>query len=70
MLTASVNYLAHAPLLPAEERSQAVDLYDRLRQYVEPGQTPWLSLTGYEVEPRSFGIVKKAIAEHALLDMK
>lgn len=39
MLTASVNYLAHAPLLPAEERSQAVDLYDRLRQYVEPGQT-------------------------------
>ncbi|MCB5642167.1 WYL domain-containing protein, partial [Bifidobacterium animalis] len=57
-------------LPPADRRSQAVDLYDRLRRYVEPGQTPWLSLTGYGVEPRSFGTGKKATAAHALLDMK
>lgn len=70
MLTASVNYLAYAPLLPFEQRRQAESLYKRLRQHVEPGQIPWLSLTGYELEPRSFTIVNRAISTHALLDME
>lgn len=70
MLTASVNYLAYAPLLPLEQRRQAESLYARLRQHVEPGQIPWLSLTGYELEPRSFTIVNRAISTHALLDME
>lgn len=70
MLTASVSYLAHSPLLPDQQREQAESLYTRLRQHVEPGQTPWLSLTGYEVEPRSFSIVKRAIATGALVDME
>ena len=34
------------------------------------GQTPWLSLTGYELEPRSFSIVKRAINTDSLLDME
>lgn len=50
---------AHSPLLPNEQRAQADDLYQRLHQHVKPGQTPWLSLTGYELEPHSFGIVKR-----------
>ncbi len=69
MLTASVNYLAHASLLPADQREQAQDLYERLVKHVAPGETPWLSLTGYEVEPRSFTAVKNAIKEHKLLNM-
>ena len=40
MLTASVSYLAHSPLLPDKQRAQAEDLYERLRQHVSPGQTP------------------------------
>ncbi|OZG59967.1 WYL domain-containing protein [Bifidobacterium lemurum] len=70
MLTASVSYLAHAPLLPAYQRDQAESLYRRLRKHVTPGQTPWLSLTGYEIEPRSFTIVKRAISTGSLLDME
>lgn len=70
MLTASVNYLAHSPLLPDEQRAKADSLYRRLRQHVEPGETPWLSLTGYEVEPRSFSVVKRAISTDSLLDME
>ena len=70
MLTASVSYLAHSPLLPNEQRAQAEDLYQRLHQHVKPGQTPWLSLTGYELEPHSFGIVKRAIDSGSLLDMQ
>lgn len=69
MLTASVNYLAHTSLLPADQREQAQDLYERLVKHVAPGETPWLSLTGYEVEPRSFTAVKNAIKEHKLLNM-
>ncbi|WP_288273045.1 YafY family protein [uncultured Bifidobacterium sp.] len=70
MLTASVNYLAHAQLLPEDQREQASDLYARLVKYVAPGQTPWLSLTGYELEPRCFDVVKDAIKRHALLNME
>ncbi|WEV52230.1 WYL domain-containing protein [Bifidobacterium sp. ESL0704] len=70
MLTASVSYLAHSSLLPAAQREQAESLYVRLRQHVKPGETPWLSLTGYEVEPRSFSVVKRAISTDSLLDME
>lgn len=70
MLTASVNYLAYSPILPSDQRRQAESLYRRLRQHVEPGQIPWLSLTGYEMEPRSFTIVNRAISTGALLDME
>ncbi|WEV41345.1 WYL domain-containing protein [Bifidobacterium sp. ESL0682] len=70
MLTASVSYLAHSSLLPTEQREQAESLYVRLRQHVKPGETPWLSLTGYEVEPRSFSVVKRAISTDSLLDME
>ncbi len=70
MLTASVNYLAHSPLLPDVLREKADSLYQRLRRHVKPGQTPWLSLTSYEVEPHSFSIVKRAISTDSLLDMK
>ena len=31
---------------------------------------PWLSLTGYEMEPRNFSIVKSAISKSLLLDME
>ena len=61
MLTASVSYLAHSPLLPEAQRTQAASLYQRLRQLVKPGETPWLSLTGYELEPHCFSVVKRAI---------
>ncbi|MDO4913707.1 MAG: WYL domain-containing protein [Bifidobacteriaceae bacterium] len=70
MLTASVNYLAHSPLLPAEQRSQALSLYERMQQHVKPGDTPWLSLTGYENEPRNFDIVRRAVSENKLLLME
>ena len=70
MLTASVSYLAHSPLLPNEQRTQAENLYQRLQQHVRPGQTPWLSLTGYELEPHNFNIVKRAIDSGSLLDMQ
>lgn len=70
MLTASVNYLAHSPLLPDAQRQQAESLYMRLRKHVRPGETPWLSLTGYEIEPRNCSIVRSAIASHSLLDME
>ena len=70
MLTASANYLAHSPLLPAEQRAQAGSLYKRLRRHVLPGLTPWLSLTGYETVPRNCSIVRSAINSSALLDME
>ncbi|KAB7790750.1 helix-turn-helix transcriptional regulator [Bifidobacterium leontopitheci] len=70
MLTASVSYLAHSPLLPDEQREKAASLYQRLRQLVKPGETPWLSLTGYELEPHSFSVVKRAISTDSLLDME
>ncbi|MFT8704004.1 helix-turn-helix transcriptional regulator [Bifidobacterium aquikefiricola] len=70
LLTASVSYLAHSPLLPDSSRQHAQSLYMRLRQHVEPGVTPWLSLTGYELEPMSFAIVKRAIDTLSILDME
>ncbi len=70
MLTASANYLAHSLLLPTEQRAQAESLYKRLRRHVLPGQTPWLSLTGYEIEPRNCSIVRSAINTSSLLDME
>ncbi|RSX53818.1 WYL domain-containing protein [Bifidobacterium goeldii] len=70
MLTASVSYLAHSPLLPDTQRAKAASLYQRLRQLVKPGETPWLSLTGYELEPHSFSVVKRAISTESLLDME
>ncbi|RSX56033.1 WYL domain-containing protein [Bifidobacterium dolichotidis] len=70
MLTASVHYLAHSRLLPAEQRAQAASLNERMRHYVKPGDTPWLSLTSYEAEPLSFSVVKSAIDNHALLDVE
>ncbi|MCH9275588.1 WYL domain-containing protein [Bifidobacterium amazonense] len=70
LLTASVSYLAHSPLLPQGQRDQARSLYERLHAHVVPGETPWLSLTGYELEPRSFSAVKRAISTDSLLDME
>ncbi|AKV55233.1 hypothetical protein BACT_0691 [Bifidobacterium actinocoloniiforme DSM 22766] len=70
MLTASLNYLAHSPLLPERSRQQAEALYQRLRKHVGPGETPWLSLTGYETEPPSFSLVQRAIKTDSLLDME
>ncbi|GAA6123188.1 WYL domain-containing protein [Bifidobacterium psychraerophilum] len=70
LITASVSYLAHSPLLPEGSRAQADSLYKRLRQHVEPGETPWLSLTGYELEPTSFTVVKRALDTASLLDME
>ena len=32
--------------------------------------TPWLSLTGYELEPHCFSVVKRAISTESLLDME
>ncbi|KAB5608291.1 WYL domain-containing protein [Bifidobacterium jacchi] len=70
MLTASVSYLARSPLLPEDQREQAQNLYERLHSHVMPGETPWLSLTGYELEPRSYGVVRRAINTGRLLDME
>lgn len=70
MLTASVNYLAYSPLLPDAQRAIAESLYMRLRKHIRPGETPWLSLTGYEIEPRNCSIVRSAISSKSLLDME
>ena len=70
MLTASVSYLAHSPLIPDIDRRQAMDLYNRLHEYSRPGQTPWLSLTGFELAPASFPVIKHAIEHDQLLDME
>jgi predicted DNA-binding transcriptional regulator YafY len=70
MLTASLNYLAHSPLMSDQSRQQAEALYQRLRSHVGPGETPWLSLTGYETEPPIFSVVNSAISNGALLDME
>ncbi len=70
LLTASVSYLAHSPLMPESARNRAEALYEKLREYTTPGTTPWLSLTGYELEPACYEIVKHAIDHHQLLDME
>lgn len=70
LLTASVSYLAHSPLMSEQSRAQAQSLYQRLRPHVKAGETPWLSLTGYELEPNSFTVVRRAINDGLLLDME
>ena len=70
LLTASVSYLAHSLLLPEQSRDQAQSLYQRLRPHVKAGETPWLSLTGYELEPNSFAVVRRAINDGDLIDME
>lgn len=70
MLIASVSYLAQAPLLPADQRAQARSLYKRMRKQVKPGRAMWLSLTAYEMEPRSYSAVQQAIDTHSLIDME
>ena len=70
LLTASVSYLAHSPLMSEQSRAQAQSLYQRLRPHVKAGETPWLSLTGYELEPNSFAVVRRAINDGLLLDME
>lgn len=70
MLIASVSYLAHSPLLPSDQRTQAMALYKRMRDQVKPGQASWLSLTAYELEPRHTSAVQQAIDTKSLLDME
>lgn len=70
LLTASVSYLAHSPLLAEGARHQALSLYGKLRQHTVPGSTPWLSLTGYELEPPALPAVQEAIKARALLDIE
>lgn len=70
LLTASISYLAHSPLMSEEDRKSADDLYDRLLEETSaPGDAPWLSLTGYELEPASYQVVNDAISRGNLLDM-
>ncbi|MCI1936351.1 MAG: WYL domain-containing protein [Bifidobacteriaceae bacterium] len=70
LLTASVSYLAHSPLLVEEARQQALKLYVKLRGHTTPGSTPWLSLTGYELEPPALPVVQEAIKAGASLDIE
>lgn len=69
LLTASVEYLAHSPLLPEEEHKDAERLYDKLRANIRTDNVPWLSLTGYELEPACIPQVKEAISSRRLLDV-
>ncbi|MCI1902410.1 MAG: WYL domain-containing protein [Bifidobacteriaceae bacterium] len=70
LLTASVSYLAHSPLLPEDARHQALTLYSKLREHTVPGSTPWLSLTGYELEPPALPIIQEAIKAGSLLEIE
>lgn len=69
LLAASVSYLAHSPLMSQEYRKSAERLYERLSEKNTVGDTPWLSLTGYELEPASYEAVNDAIQSGNLLDM-
>ncbi|MFC0266023.1 helix-turn-helix transcriptional regulator [Alloscardovia macacae] len=70
LLTASISYLAHSPLMSDADRKSADDLYDRLLEETSaPSDAPWLSLTGYELEPASYQVVSDAISRGNLLDM-
>ncbi|WP_018143666.1 helix-turn-helix transcriptional regulator [Alloscardovia criceti] len=70
LLTASVSYLAHSPLMSQSYRKSAEVLYERLlEEKSTPVDTPWLSLTGYELEPASYQVVNDAIQRGNLLDM-
>ncbi|MCI1984122.1 MAG: WYL domain-containing protein [Bifidobacteriaceae bacterium] len=70
LLTASVSYLAHSPLLPEDARHNALSLYAKLRTHTVPGSTPWLSLTGYELEPPTLPIIQEAIKAGSYLDIE
>ncbi|OZG53238.1 WYL domain-containing protein [Pseudoscardovia radai] len=70
LLTASVSYLAHSPVMPEDSRRQAENLYQRLQKQMKPGDSAWLSLTGYELEPPCYTAVKEAITSRQLLDME
>lgn len=70
LLTASVSYLAHSPVMPEDSRKQAESLYQRLHSLIKPGDSAWLSLTGYELEPPCYTAVKEAIRSGQLLDME
>ncbi|MFD0704973.1 helix-turn-helix transcriptional regulator [Alloscardovia venturai] len=69
LLAASVSYLAHSPLMSQAYRDSADNLYERLREHNVAGDTPWLSLTGYELEPACYDAVNDAIQSGSLLDM-
>lgn len=70
LLTASVSYLAHSPLLPEDARHKALKLYSKLRTHTVPGSTPWLSLTGFELEPQSLPVIQEAIKAGSLLEIE
>lgn len=70
LLTASVSYLGHSPLLPEDARHNALKLYSKLREHTVPGSTPWLSLTGYELEPPALPIIQEAIKAGSLLEIE
>lgn len=70
LLTASVDYLAHSTMLSDDMRAQAENLYQRLKMQMRPGDSAWLSLTGYEMEPPCYSVVKEAIDSGQLLDME
>lgn len=61
LLTASANYLAHSALLPAADRAKAEALNAKLRKHTLPGTVPWLSLTGYELDPPALPVIQEAI---------
>jgi predicted DNA-binding transcriptional regulator YafY len=69
LLTASVSYLAHSPLLPEESHEDAERLYAKLRANTRTADMPWLSLTGYELEPACIPAVKEAIRGRYLIDI-
>lgn len=72
LLTASVSYLAHSPLMSESYRKSAEVLFERLQEENDnaaQNSTAWLSLTGYELEPASYQVVHDAIERGKLLDM-
>ena len=69
MLMASVSYLAHSPVMSEDWRKRAARLMRRMRAHNIPKDTLWLSLTGYELEPSCYEIVKDTIDRGYLLDM-
>lgn len=70
LLTASANYLAHSALLPPADRAKADALNAKLRTHTLPGTVPWLSLTGYELDPPALPIIQEAIKAGDQLDLE
>ncbi|MBQ3308510.1 MAG: WYL domain-containing protein [Aeriscardovia sp.] len=70
LLAAAVHYLSKSPLLPAEERTVAHDLSARLKKETAAGSIPWLSLTGYEVEPSTVPMIREAIKTGSQMDVE